>query len=42
MAAGITTTSKAKDAAKAFISFISSPAAVAVLKANGLQLIDKN
>jgi molybdate transport system substrate-binding protein len=42
MAAGVATTSKAPDAAKAFISFISSPAAVAVLKANGLQLIDKN
>jgi molybdate transport system substrate-binding protein len=41
MAAGIATTSKAPDAAKAFITFISSPAAVAVLKANGLERPDK-
>jgi molybdate transport system substrate-binding protein len=37
MAAGIITTSKAPDAAKAFISFISSPSAAAVLKATGFQ-----
>ena len=37
MAAGIITTSQAPDAAKALISFISSPSAVAVLKADGFQ-----
>jgi len=37
MAAGIITASKAPDAAKAFISFISSPSAAAVLKASGFQ-----
>jgi molybdate transport system substrate-binding protein len=37
MAAGIITTSKAPDAAKALISFISSPSAAAVLKASGFQ-----
>jgi len=37
MAAGIITTSQAPDAAKAPISFISSPSAVAVLKADGFQ-----
>jgi len=42
MAAGIITTSEAPDAAKAFISFISSPSAVAVLKASGFQPADKN
>jgi molybdate transport system substrate-binding protein len=42
MAAGITTGSKAPDAAKAFIGFISSPSTVAVLKANGFQPADKN
>jgi molybdate transport system substrate-binding protein len=42
MAAGITSTSKAPDAARAFISFISSPSATAVLKASGFQLVDKN
>jgi molybdate transport system substrate-binding protein len=42
MAAGITTTSKAPDAAKALISFISSPSAAAVLKASGFQPVDKN
>jgi molybdate transport system substrate-binding protein len=42
MAAGITTTSKAPDAARAFISFISSPSATAVLKASGFQPVDKN
>jgi molybdate transport system substrate-binding protein len=42
MAAGIVTTSKAPDAARAFIGFISSPSAVAVLKASGFQPVDKN
>ena len=42
MAAGIVTASKAPDAAKAFISFMSSPAAAAVLKATGFQPVDKN
>ena len=42
MAAGITTTAKTPEAAKAFIGFISSPSAVAVLKASGFQPIDKN
>ena len=42
MAAGITTSSKTPDAAKAFIGFISSPSAVAVLKASGFQPVDKN
>jgi molybdate transport system substrate-binding protein len=42
MAAGIIATSKAPDAAKAFIGFISSPAAAAVLKAGGFQPINKN
>jgi molybdate transport system substrate-binding protein len=37
MAAGIITTSKAPDAAKAFIGFISSPSAAAVLKASGFR-----
>jgi molybdate transport system substrate-binding protein len=39
MAAGIVTTSKAPDVAKALISFISSPSAAAVLKASGFQTI---
>jgi molybdate transport system substrate-binding protein len=42
MAAGIITTSKAPDAAKALISFISSPSAAAVLKASGFQPADKS
>jgi molybdate transport system substrate-binding protein len=42
MAAGIITTSKAPDAAKALVSFISSPSAAAVLKARGFQPVDKN
>ena len=42
MAAGIATASKAPDAAKAFISFISSSAGAAVLKATGFQPVDKN
>src|SRR6202051_3486079 len=42
MAAGIATTSKAPDAARAFISFISSPSAAAVLKANGFQPANMN
>ena len=40
MAAGVITTSKAPDAAKAFISFISSPSAAAVLKASGFQPVN--
>jgi molybdate transport system substrate-binding protein len=42
MAAGIVTATKAPDAAKAFIGFISSPSAVAVLKATGFSPIDRN
>jgi molybdate transport system substrate-binding protein len=42
MAAGIITASKAPDAAKALISFISSPAAAAVLKASGFQPVNLN
>ena len=42
MAAGIVTTSQAPDAARAFIGFISSPSAAAVLKATGFQPVDKN
>jgi molybdate transport system substrate-binding protein len=40
MAAGIATTSKAPDAAKALICFMSSPSAVAVLKASGFQPVN--
>src|ERR1700730_8429981 len=42
MAVGIIATSKAPDAARALISFISSPSAAAVLKASGFQPVDKN
>src|ERR1700686_745670 len=42
MAAGLVTTSKAPDAARALIGFISSPAAAAVLKASGFQPVDRN
>jgi len=42
MAAGIITTSQAPDAARAFIRFISSPSAAAVLKASGFQSVDRN
>jgi molybdate transport system substrate-binding protein len=42
MAAGVITTSKAADAAKAFIGFITSPSAAAVLRASGFQPVDKN
>jgi molybdate transport system substrate-binding protein len=42
MAAGITTASKAPDAAMALIGFISSPSAAAVLKATGFQPVDRN
>ena len=42
MAAGIITTSKAPDAARALIDFISSPSAAAVLKAGGFQPVDRN
>jgi molybdate transport system substrate-binding protein len=42
MAAGIIATSKAPDAGRAFIGFISSPAAAAVLKATGFRPVDKN
>ena len=42
MAAGIITASKAPDAAKAFISFISSPSGVDVLKASGFQPAGKS
>jgi molybdate transport system substrate-binding protein len=40
MAAGMITTSKAPDAAKALIGFISSPSAAAVLKASGFQPVN--
>jgi molybdate transport system substrate-binding protein len=40
MAAGIITSSKAPDVARAFIGFISSPSAVAVLKASGFQPVN--
>jgi molybdate transport system substrate-binding protein len=42
MAAGITTTSKAPDSARALIGFISSPSAAAVLKASGFQPASAN
>src|ERR1700730_388905 len=42
MAAGVTTTSKAPDAATALIGFVSSPAAAAVLKASGFRPVEKN
>jgi molybdate transport system substrate-binding protein len=42
MAAGVVTTSKAPDAARTLIGFISSPAAAAVLKASGFVAVDKN
>ena len=41
MTAGISTASRAPDAAKAFVSFISSPPAIAVLKASGFQPVSK-
>jgi molybdate transport system substrate-binding protein len=40
--AGISTTSQAPDAAKAFIAFISSPSSIAVLKANGFQPVSQD
>jgi molybdate transport system substrate-binding protein len=42
MAAGIVATSKAPEAARALIGFISSPSAAAVLKASGFQPVDGN
>jgi len=42
MAAGIITTSKAPDAAKALIGFISSPSVAAVLRAGGFQPANMN
>jgi molybdate transport system substrate-binding protein len=42
MAAGIMTTSKAPDAARALIAFMSSPSAAAVLKAGGFLPVNKN
>lgn len=42
MSAGIVATSKAPDAARALIGFISFPSAAAVLKATGFQPVDKN
>ena len=42
MAAGIVATSKAPDAARAFIRFISSPSARSVLKATGFQMVNEN
>jgi molybdate transport system substrate-binding protein len=41
LAAGLATASKAPEAARAFISYMSSPAAAAVLKANGFQPVPK-
>jgi molybdate transport system substrate-binding protein len=41
MTAGISTASRAPDAARAFVSFISSPEATAVLKAGGFQPVPK-
>src|ERR1700685_4405695 len=40
MSAAVATTSKAPDAASAFIGFISSPSALAVLKASGFGAVD--
>jgi molybdate transport system substrate-binding protein len=42
LAAGLVATSKAPDAARALIRFISSPAAAAVFKAGGFQVGEKN
>jgi molybdate transport system substrate-binding protein len=42
LAAGIVTTSKAPEPAKALVSFLSSPSAAALLKANGFQPVSKN
>jgi molybdate transport system substrate-binding protein len=42
MTAGIITTSQAPAAARAFVSFVSSPAAAAVLKASGFQPVHPN
>ena len=42
MAAGIVATSKAPEVARAFIRFISSPSARAVLKATGFQVVNEN
>ena len=42
MAAGIITASKAPDAARALIGFVSSPSAAAVFKATGFRPVDKN
>jgi molybdate transport system substrate-binding protein len=42
MAAGIATASKAPDAARALIGFISSPAAASVLQASGFQPVSAN
>jgi molybdate transport system substrate-binding protein len=42
LSAGVTTSSKAPEAARAFVSFLSSPSAAAVLKANGFETGVKN
>jgi molybdate transport system substrate-binding protein len=42
MAAGAATSSQAPEAARAFITFISSPSAAAVLKGSGFKTVDKN
>jgi molybdate transport system substrate-binding protein len=42
MAAGVVATSKEPEAARAFIRFISSPAARSVLKATGFQMVNEN
>jgi len=42
MAAGVIASSKAPDAASAFIRFISSPSAAAVLKATGFVAVKEN
>jgi molybdate transport system substrate-binding protein len=42
LTAGIATASKAPEAARAFIGFMSSPAVAAILKANGFQPVASN
>jgi molybdate transport system substrate-binding protein len=42
LTAGVTTTSKAPEAARALISFLSNASAASVLKANGFQPASKN
>ena len=42
LTAGVVTTSKSPESAKALVSFLSSPSAAALLKANGFQPVAKN